>query len=228
LLKKKFSGILAISLSLAVISTIGVYAETSTIPDWVKNNAKWWSEGQIGESDYISSLQYLINQEIIKIPITEVTAATTSLSDNDRAMSIVVHYDGEIFETGETIYTYSEFRQLSSTINPVPLGIQVISGSTVPTFYLAGLPSKDKAMVYRLVDDYVNPGRPPAQYNISVDVLAGDGKIIQTWNYRNCALHEYSVYLENSKETYRFSDKDDSEFREIISWECSGYNLTFP
>jgi len=32
-LKKKFSGILAISLSLAVISTIGVYAETSTIPD---------------------------------------------------------------------------------------------------------------------------------------------------------------------------------------------------
>jgi len=79
LLKKKFLGILAISLSLAAISTIGVYAETSTIPDWVKNNAKWWSEGQIAESDYISALQFLINQGIIKIPITEVTAAKSKL-----------------------------------------------------------------------------------------------------------------------------------------------------
>jgi len=198
------------------------------IPDWVKNNAKWWADGQIGETEFIGAMQYLINQGMITIPVTYVSAAVSDLTENDRVMSIVVHYEGEVFETGKTIYTYSEFRQLSSSINPVPLGIQVIPGSTVPTFYLAGLPSKDKASVYGLVGDYVNPGRPPAQYNISVDILTGDGTIIQTWNYRNCSFHEYSVYLDSSKETYRYSDTNDAEFREIISWQCSGYNLSFP
>jgi hypothetical protein len=41
------------------------------IPTWVKNNAKWWSEGSIGDSDFIKGLQYLIQQKIMKIPETK-------------------------------------------------------------------------------------------------------------------------------------------------------------
>jgi len=37
------------------------------IPEWVKNNAKWWSEGQIGDSDFISGIQYLIKEDLIKV-----------------------------------------------------------------------------------------------------------------------------------------------------------------
>ncbi len=219
--------ILAISL-VVVLFSVTAYAQSSAIPDWVKNNAKWWAEGQIAESDFISAIQYLINQGIIAMPVTNVVAASVNLSDADRAMSIVVHYDGEIFGAGETIYTYSEFQQLSDTIKTSGIGIQVIQGGTTPTFYLAGLPSADKQTVYALVDEFVNPGRTPAQYNIQVDVLSGAGTVIQSWDYRNCGLFEYVVYLESSKEIYRFSDKDDSEIREVISWDCSGYNLTFP
>ena len=40
------------------------------IPSWIKNNAKWWSEGQIGDSDMIKGLQYLISNGIIVIPAT--------------------------------------------------------------------------------------------------------------------------------------------------------------
>ena len=40
------------------------------IPGWIKNNAKWWSEGQIGDSDMIKGLQYLISDGIIVIPPT--------------------------------------------------------------------------------------------------------------------------------------------------------------
>ncbi|MBM2852589.1 MAG: peptidase [Candidatus Nitrosotenuis sp.] len=40
------------------------------IPSWIKNNAKWWAEGKIGDSDFISGIQYLISQKIIKIPPT--------------------------------------------------------------------------------------------------------------------------------------------------------------
>jgi len=37
------------------------------IPDWVKNNAKWWSEGKILENEFIEAIQYLIEQRIITI-----------------------------------------------------------------------------------------------------------------------------------------------------------------
>ncbi len=40
---------------------------STEIPQWVKNNAKWWSEGQIGNSDFIKGIQYLIQQGIIKV-----------------------------------------------------------------------------------------------------------------------------------------------------------------
>lgn len=227
MLKLKFSGILAISLSLVVISTIGVYAQDSTIPDWVKNNAKWWADGQIAESDFISAMQYLINQQIITIPVTSVIAADTNLDENDRVMSVIVTYNGELFGTPETIYTYSEFQHLSSTLRTSSAGITTVASST-PQFYLAGLPSKDKQDVYRLVDEYVNPGRAPSTYDIQVDLVSGDGETIQTWDYRKCDMVDYVVYLDSSELNYRFADKDESEFREIILWECAGFSIEVP
>jgi len=41
------------------------------IPTWVKNNAGWWAAGQIGDSDFISGIQYLIKEGIMDIPATE-------------------------------------------------------------------------------------------------------------------------------------------------------------
>jgi hypothetical protein len=49
-----------------------------TIPGWVKNNAKFWSEGTITDKDFVSGIQYLIKQEIIKIPPTDTEKATTN------------------------------------------------------------------------------------------------------------------------------------------------------
>ncbi len=37
----------------------------SQIPEWVRNNAKWWSLTQISDSDFASVLEYLIKQNII-------------------------------------------------------------------------------------------------------------------------------------------------------------------
>lgn len=41
-----------------------------TIPDWVKNNARWWSEGMIGDNDFVKGIQYLINNKIMEVPPT--------------------------------------------------------------------------------------------------------------------------------------------------------------
>ena len=37
------------------------------IPDWIKNNAKWWSDGSIGDSDFIKGIQYLVEHGIVKV-----------------------------------------------------------------------------------------------------------------------------------------------------------------
>jgi len=37
------------------------------VPDWVKNNAKWWSEDLIEDTDFVNGIEYLIKKQIISI-----------------------------------------------------------------------------------------------------------------------------------------------------------------
>jgi len=43
------------------------YGDAKSVPDWIKNNANWWSENLIDDTDFINGLQYLIEYKIIKI-----------------------------------------------------------------------------------------------------------------------------------------------------------------
>ena len=38
------------------------------VPVWIKNNAKWWSEGQIDDGTFVSGIQFLMTKKIIDIP----------------------------------------------------------------------------------------------------------------------------------------------------------------
>ena len=40
------------------------------IPQWVRNNAKWWSQSSIDDKTFASGIQYLIKQGIIQLPPT--------------------------------------------------------------------------------------------------------------------------------------------------------------
>lgn len=53
--------------SIVLIGSVNVLAEEVRTPDWIKNNAKWWSEDKINDSDFIEGIQYLLEQNIIQI-----------------------------------------------------------------------------------------------------------------------------------------------------------------
>jgi len=53
-----------------VLGSASAYAQESQIPSWIKSNAKWWSENTIGDSDFVSGIQYLIQKGIMKVPAT--------------------------------------------------------------------------------------------------------------------------------------------------------------
>lgn len=60
---------LGLLIILAIIPNLASAQET-TIPNWVRNNAKWWSEDKIADSDFSQGIQYLLNQGIMKFPVT--------------------------------------------------------------------------------------------------------------------------------------------------------------
>jgi len=43
------------------------YGDTKSVPDWIKNNASWWSDNLIDDIDFINGLEYLIEHKIVKI-----------------------------------------------------------------------------------------------------------------------------------------------------------------
>jgi len=42
--------------------------EETKIPNWIKNVAGWWATGEVSEKEFLSGLEYLINNNIIFIP----------------------------------------------------------------------------------------------------------------------------------------------------------------
>ena len=42
-----------------------------SIPDWIRNNALWWSEEQIDDTTFIQGIEFLIQNNIIVIPQTQ-------------------------------------------------------------------------------------------------------------------------------------------------------------
>ena len=47
-------------------------AESEEIPSWIKNNAGWWAETQITDTEFISGIQWLITNDVISVhPLTD-------------------------------------------------------------------------------------------------------------------------------------------------------------
>ena len=50
----------------------------SSIPNWIKSVAKWWSEGQIPDEEFVKALHFLIENKIIKVEIISSNSAPAS------------------------------------------------------------------------------------------------------------------------------------------------------
>ena len=44
----------------------------SSIPEWIKNNAGWWIEGKISDTEFVLALQYLVKTGIITVNLSKV------------------------------------------------------------------------------------------------------------------------------------------------------------
>jgi len=70
-------------------------SDAASIPSWVKDNAKFWSQGQVADSDFVQGLQYLIQNGMIKVPATQVN------STSSQAIPSWVKSDANYWSTGQ-------------------------------------------------------------------------------------------------------------------------------
>jgi len=218
------------------ISLIGIFgfsisaaATDSSIPDWVKNSAKWWSEGTISEAEYIQSLEYLINKGIIDvpIPIAEVTAAQTMYSDEERAQSFRVTISNIVQPL--PVHFFEKFELDSSIAGDAgdPRG-RMYDFRDSPKFFLESLPSVDKSAFYDFIAKWMDAPDAQNEFDVDVDVLDGTGATIQTWAFTTCEITSYGTYLQDTNFIYQYSGTQDSEIRDRASFSCAGVNLETP
>ncbi|MCE9653516.1 MAG: hypothetical protein K8Q89_10780 [Nitrosarchaeum sp.] len=226
-MKKIFLPLILFVIGITGLS-ISASANNSNIPDWVKNNAKWWSDGTISESDYVTSLQYLITNGIIQIPITEVTAAQTSLTNEERAQSFKVTVSNIVAPISATYFEKFELTSSQPGASDDPRGRMYSFRDANPKFFLESLPSVDKKQFYKFVSTWMDGSDRLNKFNVNVDVLDGKGSTIQTWEFNQCEITSYGTYLQDTVFVYQFSKVQDSEIRDRVNFSCIGIHLTIP
>ena len=46
------------------------------VPSWLKSNAKWWSTGQLNDSEFATGIKFLMDAQIITIPDNQMKSTT--------------------------------------------------------------------------------------------------------------------------------------------------------
>ena len=49
---------------------------TTLIPSWIKDNAGWWADGTIDDATFIQSIQFLIQNDVIKMSETSISSTS--------------------------------------------------------------------------------------------------------------------------------------------------------
>jgi len=63
-------------------------AQSDAIPAWIKNTAGWWADDQISETEFVNSMEYLIDSGIIQLSSQqnfEVTELTIGFIPSEKA-----------------------------------------------------------------------------------------------------------------------------------------------
>lgn len=232
------------SILVAVIATISLNSAIAdtVIPQWIKNTAKYWVNGDVGDADFLNAIQYLVQKGIIQvnIPVKEVTATSGSPSNNDRVTSFVVTFQNLVnfpkeIPTKITVNSFQriiEFGQIDTGYSNT--GTQTLV-KTNPEFRIDDLPSKDKAQYYQLLNVALAKSQNTQQnsempkFDILITVYTGDGTLLNTLEYDKCTLLNYWLYTDSNKMDYRMNSMvDDAEHREASVFDCQGYHLVFP
>jgi len=148
-------------------------------------------------------------------------------TDQERATSFLITLHGA--DKGKTITsdTFSKFVPISNEKSSLLTPSGPLDQST-KQFYLESLPSKDKDRFYDILSEYINHVRIAKPFDITIDVLAASGDLIQVWDYSSCDNNRYEIFLDENLLIYKLHQKWDAEIKDRTFFQCSGLKINNP
>jgi len=171
----------------------------------------------------------LETEQVSSEPKTITTQQDYLPNESDRAMYFEARISEGLIKYTEIVksnfFKFTPFKVQSPQIlpeNPLP-------NKPPLRFLLETLPSKENINYYQAIDDYFQTDSPLfKRFDVSIDVVSGDGTVLQTWEYRNCDLEDYVVYLQDNIIFNRFHGEMGPEIRERSIFHCTGLSLVAP
>ena len=65
--------IIATVFSILLVSFSANEVAAQSVPEWVKNNALWYGQGDISETEFLNAMKFLIEEGVLVIEISEST-----------------------------------------------------------------------------------------------------------------------------------------------------------
>ena len=96
--------------SILLVSFSGNFANAESIPEWVKNNALWYGQGNISETEFLNAIKFLIENDVLIIEI----------ADNEPPKNI-----------DATVIIPNGNFDVSSSAFYMPLNLEISAGATV-------------------------------------------------------------------------------------------------
>ena len=94
--------------SILFVSVSTNLANAETIPEWVKNNALWYGQGIISESEFLTAIKFLIENDII----------------------VIGNAETRIIQDARIVIPNGNF-DVSATSFYLPLNLEILVGTTV-------------------------------------------------------------------------------------------------
>ncbi|WP_048097368.1 cupredoxin domain-containing protein [Candidatus Nitrosopumilus salaria] len=85
----------AIVFSILLVSVSANIANAETIPEWVKNNALWYGQGVISETEFLNAIKFLIENDVLIIEGSDM-----KFSNNVDATVIIPNGNSDIANVG--------------------------------------------------------------------------------------------------------------------------------
>ncbi len=235
-------GFFAVATSIYAFSMQAEGQETYSIPQWIKNNAKWWAEGQIVDSDFIKGIQYLIDNNILHTGISKDDQdirnyAVTIQNENEKLQSENQNLKSQLQQAQDRISVLESGNDLQQTLNNAREKLQQTQESSKPTTVISSgtvnwyfIDSKSNRYHWTLpitaYDAYVKYStieNVPA-YNLQLP----NGQTVSTYDYSKLAkfLSERKEFSGVVDSLYENAGSDDQFIYEVwhLVAEMTTYN----
>ena len=110
---------LSILVTAILVPSIASNVNAESVPDWVKNTAKWYADGTISETEFLNAIKFLIENEFIVLDLKTIDLGGTIESEEPPKP-----------KTFNVIIPHGNY-DLANAGFYIPLNAQVTVGTTV-------------------------------------------------------------------------------------------------